>query len=435
MKHNIYLILCIAAIIYSEPAVASAPWTYDDCVEYAREHNISLRKQRLEEKTAAYDTQEAKAQWQPSLDFATTHAYINTPWADSGNKNAYNSSYGLNAGWTVWDGGNRENTIKRSELTEKSRHLATCELMRSIETDLLQVYMNILYAKESIGIYEEATKLSEAQAERSRQLMEAGKASRVDYSQLQSQYEQDRYSLVNVRATYDNRRMELKQLLELGLEDTISLAEVEWTAAEVLASLPPITESYRMAADTDLKLRGLEVDKSIAETDVKIARSGYYPKISLSAGIGTGYYASGETFGKQLKHGLNEQIGLSVSVPIFDNRKNRTATAVAKVQVLEAQLDIEQRQTELAQLIDNWYTDTRSAQSRFTAAQQQLESATLTRELTEEQFRLGYINTVELMSAHKDYIEASHTLLQAKYMAMLGHKMIHFYRNAYVNLP
>ncbi|MDE5683999.1 MAG: TolC family protein [Muribaculaceae bacterium] len=430
MKHYI---LSTAIMLTATIASAQTSWTYADCVAYAREHNISLQKSRLKEETSAYDLEEAKAQWQPSLDFSTTHTLSNTPWAD-GNKNSYNSSYGLNAGWTVWNGGLRENTIRQSRLRTEIDRLDTGDIMRTLETDLLQVYMNILYAREAIGIYEEAVKVSEAQADRARQLMEAGKLSKVDYASLNSQYEQDKYSLVNARGTYDTRHMELKQLLELGIDDNISLADVEWTAEQVLAQLPPIDDSYRLALETDLRIRGLEMEKSSSDLDIAIAKAGRLPKISLNAGVGTGYFAPGGAFGTSLKQAWNENIGLTLAIPILDNKKTKTAVARAKVTRLGAELDIEKRRTDLAQTVENWYIDTRSAQSRFEAAETQLESALLTEELTDERFRLGYVNTVELMNAHKAYIEARHTLLQAKYMAMLGQKMIEFYRNAKITL-
>ena len=430
MKHYI---LSTAIMLTATSASAQNSWTYADCVAYAREHNISLQKSRLKEETSAYDLEEAKAQWQPSLDFSTTHTLSNTPWAD-GNKNSYNSSYGLNAGWTVWNGGLRENTIRQSRLRTEIDRLDTGDIMRTLETDLLQVYMNILYAREAIDIYEEAVKVSEAQADRARQLMEAGKLSKVDYASLNSQYEQDKYSLVNARGTYDTRRMELKQLLELGIDDNISLADVEWTAEQVLAQLPPIDDSYRLALETDLRIRGLEMEKSSSDLDIAIAKAGRLPKISLNAGVGTGYFAPGGAFGTSLKQAWNENIGLTLAIPILDNKKTKTAVARAKVTRLGAELDIEKRRTDLAQTVENWYIDTRSAQSRFEAAETQLESAQLTEELTDERFRLGYVNTVELMNAHKAYIEARHTLLQAKYMAMLGQKMIEFYRNAKITL-
>lgn len=430
MKYYIMTVMLALAAV----SVNARTWTYVDCVEYAREHNISLQKSRLTEQTSGYSLQEAKAQWQPTLDFATSHAVSNYPWA-TGTKNSYNSSYGLNAGWTVWNGGQRENSIKQSRLRTEIDRLTTGDMMRTLETDMLQVYVNILYAKESIEIYKEAVRVSQAQSERARQLMEAGKMSKVDYAQLNAQYEQDKYALVNAQSTYDTRRMELKQLLELGIDTEIDLSDIEWSAEQVLAGLPPISESYSMALDTDLRLQALEIEKSSSALDVAIAKAGYMPQISLNAGVGTGYYAPGNSFGTAMKQGWNESLGLTVAIPLLDKKKTRTAVAKARVAQADAQLDIDSRQTDIAQLVETWYIDTRSAQSRYSAAETQLESTRLSDELINERFSLGYVNAVELMTAHNSYVEAQHSLLQAKYMAMLGQKMIEFYRSATVTLP
>ena len=277
--------------------------------------------------------------------------------------------------------------------------------------------------------------MSHAQAERARQLMEASRISKVDYAQLKSQYEQDRYALVNAQSTYDSRRMELKQLLELGIDADIELEPVEWDSARIMAQLPPIADTYELALATDMKIRGLEAEQTVSELDIAVAKAGKMPKISLNAGIGTGYGAPGQAFGQSMKRSLNESVGLTLSVPLLDNKKTRTAVARAKVASLDAQLDIDKRRTELAQLVENWYIDTRSAQSRYTAAEAQYESARLSDELTNERFTLGYVNPVELMTSHNAYVEAQHSLLQAKYMAILGQKMIEFYRNATVSFP
>lgn len=425
-------ILTAAALMLAS-VVRAEVWTYDDCVAYAREHNINLRKAALNEQSGLYDLEEAKGQWEPTLDFNTSHSYSNYPWSEN-RKNSYNGSVGLNAGWTVWNGGKRENTIKRSQIQTEIDKLATGETLRTLETDLLQVYVNLLYAREAIIIYESAQEVSGAQADRARQLMESGRISRVDYVQLQSQYEQDRYAAVNARATYDSRRMELKKLLQLGIDADIEPADVEWTAEQVLAVLPPIGESYVMAQDNDLQLRSLGLQQQSSAIDVELARAGRRPNISLNAGVGTGITAPGISAGTQLKQSWGEQIGASLSIPILDGRKTRAATARARIQEMNAGLDIDLRNTELAQLIESWYIDTRSAQARYTAATQQLESAKLTAELTGEQFRLGLVNPVELMTAHNAYIEAQYTLLQAKYMAILGQRMINYYRTSEVRL-
>ncbi|MCM1522353.1 MAG: TolC family protein [Muribaculaceae bacterium] len=432
MRIRILTTLLTAATTLGVGAVEGV-WNYSECLDYARSHNISLQKLRLNEQTSEYNLEEAEAQWHPTLDFNTTHTYSNTPWG-KGNTNSYNGQLGLNAGWTVWNGSERENSIKRDKLNTEISRLNTEDALRTLETDILQVYLNILYAKEAIEIYQEAEKLSNAQAERMRQLMEAGRASKVDYAQLKAQHQQDLYNLVNTRGTYDARRMELKKLLELGIDSDVELADVEITAEQILAALPPIDESYRLATLTDLKLKGLELEEDGAELDIAIAKASGLPKISLNAGVGTGYYLPGGAFGNQLKQGFGENIGLTLAIPIFDNKRTKTAVARARVQKLNAQLDAEQRQTELAQAVENWYIDTRSAQSRYEAAVQQLESAKVSNELTNEQFNLGLVNPIELMTAHNNLIEARQSLLQAKYMALLGKKMIEYYRTSTVTL-
>lgn len=426
----ISLFLCV---YFASAQTDSASWTYAQCLDYAQAHNISIQKVMLGERTAAIDLAESKAAWYPTLDFATSHSYANYPFG-AGSKNTYNSNYGVNAAWNVYDGGVRTGNIKKDKLQQEISRINTGDALRSLETDLLQVYINILYAREAIVICREAAKLSEAQADRARQLMEAGRLSRVDYARLNSQYEQDKYSLVSAQSTFDTRRMELKQLLQLGLDTVVNPSNVDWSAAQVLAPLPDIDESYKLALATDLNIRGLELQKSVALADVDIAKAGRMPKISLSAGVGTGWMTPGIAFGTGLKNNFGENIGLSLSVPIFDNDKTKSAVARARVAEEESQLDIDQRRRDLSQLVENWYIDTRSAQARYRAAESQLESARLTDELTNEQFNLGYVNTVELMDAHNSYTESRHALLQAKYMAMLGRKMIEFYRNGKVTL-
>ncbi len=426
--------LIITLMLSVSASVSAREWSYSDCVEWAREHNISLQQSRLSEELSGYTLEESKAQWQPSLDFATSHNYSNAPWGN-GNKNSYTSNYGINAGWTLWNGGIRENTIKRDRLQMDAAALNTDDMMRSLETDLLSVYINILYAGESISIYEEAAELSKAQAERARQLMEAGRVSKVDYAQLEAQYEQDRYALVNARGTYDTRRMELKRLLELGIEEEITPLNIEWSEEQVLAELPPIEESYRLAAATDVKLKALELQQESADADIAIAKGGRLPKISLNAGVGTGYFAPGDGFGTQMKQAFNESVGLTLSIPILDNKKSKTAIAKANVQRVNSMLDIQSRYNDIAQTVESWYIDLRAAQSRYKAAEEQVKATTLSNDLVNEQFSLGLLNTVELLTAHNNMLEARHSLLQAKYMAMLGHKMIEFYRTATVTMP
>lgn len=426
----------LTLLLFAPTVVAMAQnkaWTYAECVDYARQNNISLQQSVLSERIADETLSQSKAEWQPTLDFATTHSFANSPWGND-SKNTYSSNYGLNASWTVWNGGQRENTIKRDKLQSEISRLNTTDQFRTLETDLLQVYLNILYAQESVGIYKETEELSLAQANRAKMLMESGKLSRVDFAQLQSQYEQDHYNYVNAIGTYDTRRMELKRLLQLGIDSAISVVPVQLSADEIMSPLPPIEQSYTMAVETDAKLKALKLQGESAAYDVDIAAAGNAPEISLNAGVGTAYSSPGGAFGTQLKQRTSESVGLTLAIPLFDNRRTKTAKAKARLQQINATLDTQERLTDIAQNLESWYIDLRAAQSRYTAGVEQESSAKLTNDLVNEQFSLGLVNTVELMTAHNNLLQARHSLLQTKYMALLAQKMIQFYRTAQITI-
>jgi outer membrane protein len=304
-----------------------------------------------------------------------------------------------------------------------------------LETDILSLYINILYAKEAITINEDAVVVSKEQMDRAESLMNSGRLSKVDYQQFVAQYEQDRYAVVNAQGTYDTQRMQLKKLLELGISQSMELQACEWTSEQVLAQAAPIEESYQLALITDAQLQAKKLEIESAELDQKIAKSSKYPQIALNAGVGTGYNAPGSAFGDQMKWGWNENIGLSVSVPILDNKKTKVAVAQARIDKLNAELDQAARENELAQTVEGWYVDLQTAQARYISGAEQVKSVELSDTYVNEQFKVGKVNTVELLQAHSNLLSARRELLQAKYMAMLSQKMIEYYRTASVTMP
>lgn len=411
-----------------------AVWSYNDCINHARSNNITLRQSILSEESAAISLEKAEGEWQPSLDFGTNQGYSNAPWSN-GSNNAYTSNYNLNASWTVWDGGKRESAIRRGKTDVERSRYATDNTLRNIRTEILSAYINILYNKETVAVNSELAEVSRAQADRAKQMMESGKISLVDYQQLETQAEQDNYNVVSATAQLNTARMQLKKLLELGIDSSFDVMPYNFSEQEVLAELPPIDESYQLALDTDALMRYNELSVDIADEDIKAARASGYPQVSLGAGVGTGYYSnSAGGWGTQMKQGFNENIGLSVSVPIFDRKSTKTAVAQAKVNKLSSQLDIESRKIEIAQTLESWYIDMESSRTRYTSGLQSLKSAKLSDELANEKFKVGYVEPTELLQTHSALIEAQRELLQAKYMSVLARKMVEFLRTGDVTL-
>ena len=411
-------------------------WTYADCVEYAKVHNITLRQTELERESGLCDLEAAKAQWFPTLNFSTTQGYTNYPRpADGNRRNSYSGQYGLNAGWTIYNGGKRENSIRRSSLQDEVNSLAVDAIHNNLETQILVTYLQILYARDAIGIAKQTCEVSKAQKERAEQLMNSGRMSRVDYVQLESQYLNDEYNVVAAEGTYNTRRLELKKMLELGIDVEMALPELTFDEKEVLQPLPSKVDVYNKAIAWLPEVRSLGIEGDISDLDVKIAKAGYAPTITLNGSVATNNGSgTGYSFGNQLLNGLNEHVGVTLSVPILDNKTNKTNVAKANIDKLNTTLKLQSTLNDVAQSVESYYIEAGNAQAKYVSGKKQLQSAELTDELTNEQFKLGLVNTLDLLSSHNALLSARQELLQAKYMAILNIKMLDFYQNKGITL-
>ena len=277
--------------------------------------------------------------------------------------------------------------------------------------------------------------VSASQKERSKALLDAGSISRSDYAQIESQYSNDKYQLVTSQATLEGLKLDLKQLLELGMDDEMKLASPELDNSDILKPLPDKKQIYETALSFIPSIQSSKINNEIAELSVSKAKAGYWPSLSLNAGIGTSSLSgTGTGFGTQLKNKLNEQIGLTLSIPIYNNRSTRSSVEKARLQVINSNLELQNQQKELLKKIENAYLDARSAQNKYMAAQENVKSAQATYELVEEQFYVGIKNTLEMLTAKNNLLSARQEEIQSKYLALLNIKLLDYYNNEPITL-
>ena len=159
------------------------------------------------------------------------------------------------------------------------------------------------------------------------------------------------------------------------------------------------------------------------------AKAGYWPSLRLTAGIGTGHVSgSSFTFGNQLRNSFNESVGLSLSVPIFSNRSNKTAVKLAQLSVETSELNYVGMQKDLLKSVEKAYLDATSSQARYKAAIESMKASEMSFKLVEEQFNLGMKNTVELLTEKNNLLSAQQEVVQAKYMSVLNLQLLNFYQ-------
>ena len=207
-------------------------WTLNDCIEYALEKNIQLQQDKISLEESDVDVKTAKATLFPSLSFNTGHNVTNRPYQEnsstvngteiisSNSKTTYSGNYGLNAQWTVWNGNKRINTIKQKKMSREIAGLTVAQTENSLQEQIAQVFIQILYADESVKINENTLQVSRATYERGVELFNEGSISKADLAQLEAQVGNDQYQLVTAESSLRGYKLQLKQLLELeGTEE------------------------------------------------------------------------------------------------------------------------------------------------------------------------------------------------------------------------
>ncbi len=421
----------------SAPAPEALPekWTFDDCLQFAIANSTDVRRALLSILQADQDIGSAKDAWLPSVGFNTTQGFTNYPVSTAGrNSNSYLSSYGVNASWTVWEGNIRKYRLESAKILRQQQELAGDGVVKDLTLGILSAYLNIMYAQEAVGIAQQTLEVSTSQTERARKLMEAGRSSKVDVAQIESQMAQDQYNLVQARNTLASAKLTLKKILNLGLDHDMALAQPALPDSEILSPLPSMQQTYDIAAAWLPEIQSNELSQDVYANDIKIAKAGYLPDISLQGSVGTGYNSGGNGWGWQMGHGLNEHVGLTVNVPIYHGNATRRAVAKARLSALDYDVNRQQLLNDLSQTIENLYLDADNAKARYASGLKQLEATQATADLVNRQFELGLVNPLELLTAHNNLINARLELLQSKFMAILANKTINYYATSSASL-
>jgi len=405
-------------------------WSLEDCLNYALEHNIQVKKSKVNLQSGDEDLLQSKAQLFPSLSAGISQSVVNYPSDNVSSNNSYSGSYNVSANLRLYDGGRRTNTIKQNELRQNLNELAVEQSENDIRISLIQAYMQVLYAMESVRINENTVEVSMMQLERASELLKAGSISKVDLAQMESQHSSDKYRLVTSQASLANYTLQLKQLLELDITEEIAILAPDLTLDQIMAPLSDKETIYQTSLTVMPEVKSSLLNIDIAGLEIQKAKAGYLPSLSLNAGITSGNSSGiGTSFGTQLWDRMNESIGLSLSIPIFSNRDNKTAVNKAKLASINSELDWMSAQKQLLRTVEGLYLDATSSQNQYLAAVEQVKYSEETYTLIEEQFFLGMKNTLELLTAKNNLLNAQQEMLQSKYMAVMNIQLLNVYQD------
>lgn len=422
-------------------------WNLERCIQYAVENSIQIKKSNVSEQTQEVSLKESQAALFPNLSFGMNQSLSYRPLQDNPNnivangiantsskKLTENGNYALSASWTVWNGKANTNTIKIQKLNKKMAELDTEISKNSITEQITQLYVQILYSTEAKKVNESILETAQKQVDRGKEMMNNGLLSQTELKQLEAQLSSAKYDVVNAQTVIDDYTLQLKQLLELDPSTDFRISNLEVPDEQALQLIPSSSEVYNQALLLRPEIQSKQTAIEAAKLSIDVAKAGYQPSLSLNASISDSHYSTGTQVASQLKENLNGTIGLSLSIPIFDNRKNKSAVERAKLDHVTKTLELSEEQKNLYNTIDAYNLQARSNQEKFKASISKTESMESSYKLLNEQFENGLKNVVELLTGKDDLLQAQQEKLQSKYTTLLNIQLLKFYQGNNISL-
>ena len=415
---------------------AQKKWTLDECINYAMENNLTLKLSKLKQRSAQEDVMQSKAALFPTLSANTNQGVGYSPFDNTAaDKAYYNGSYGVNAQWTVWNGGQNTNTIKQNKLTEEQAGLSTDVTANSLQEQITKLYVQILYMSEAIEVNRQSLETSKKNEERGQQMVEVGKMSKADLAQLSAQRASSEYSIVESETQLAKYKLQLKQALDLDAGTVFDVAIPSTSDQQALAEIPSLVSVFdaAMAQRPEIKNALLGIESS--NLQMKIAKAGALPTVTVNGGLGTSTNSmSSLAWGTQMKNNFDLTASVAVSVPIFDARRTKTSVNKARIAQEQAHINYDNEEHELYCTVEELWLDAINNQQKFRSALATVESEQESYNLLSEQFNLGLKNIVELLTGKDKLLTAQQNKLQSKYTTILSQQLLKFYQNGTIKI-
>lgn len=436
MKKIFLLIFTIAIPLISG---AQAPedniWTLEECINYALERNIQVRKSNLSIQRYEIYADQAKAQRFPSANASIGQNFSwskSTLSGQSGFNGSSSSNYSVNSGVTVFNASRLTNQIKQAELEIQSGNYSLETTKESISLSILNAFLQVLYSEEQVRNILKQIESTSGQVNLAAERLALQIISQADYAQVKSQLASEKLTLANAESQLAIAKVNLMQLMELPVTGDFNITHPNLGDSINQHRIPDVKSVYEAALAIKPQIKNSEVNKEIAALDEKIAMAGYYPSLTASAGVSTGYNFSGalsdnEPYFQQLNNSIHPTAGFSVAIPIYQKKQVKTSVAVAKIGYLDAELSEIDTRNQLRKNIEQACQDVTSAQAEYEASIEKYQAALESSLLSDEKFTQGLINSVDYLVSKTNLITAESQLLQSKYNLIFSYKVLDFY--------
>lgn len=431
----VFGLLLMAGLTVSGYAVAVDELTLNKAIEIALKNNPGLRQAANQVNLGEISVKQSKTNFFPDLNLSanSTQQYNKTLNQGAGlYENSNNTNLGLNLSSNVnlFNGFYDTASLQQTKFELMAAEGNLSRYSQAIIFETVQRYIQVITAGESIKVEKENLGAQKLQLIRVDEFVKAGRRPVTDLYQQKAEISRSEYRLLEAERNYKLNKLLLMQTL--GLEPGTDYRVKELDIDTSLKKSQEFDEDNllkkALVKRPDIAARQQQVEA--AQEGVVASRSGYWPKLSLFADVGTNYNSMNELsdLSSQLfDNNLNTTLRLSLSVPLFDKGRTKNSVASAKIQLTDRQLELQKLEQQVGVEIRQAIEDYNTAGKQVDVAESQLKYAQSALESVQDRYNVNAATMVELTQARTQHLEARYSRIEAKFNLLLREIAVKYY--------
>lgn len=456
MKKFAVLFLTFLLILASQVFSQQKEWTLQECITWALENNIQIKQQGIQTQYQKNALDLARFKLLPTINGSASHNYSfgraldQTTYQYTDNEKIVSDNFYIGGSLTLFNGFQNLNGIKRSRYDVLAGQEDLNSTRDNIALTVALDYLQILLNKEIVTATQSQLQTTLEQIAKTKKLVDAGSVARGNLLQIEAQAAQEELQLISISNLLETSVLNLTQLLELPSPEgfMVLVPEIPLDTNTVLTG--SISETYNTALGNRPEIKSSEYKLTASEYDLKIARGGRSPRLSLSNSFSTGYSdvrkkllgldpVEGPIYGKysfadQVNDNINYGIGFSLNIPILNGWQVNKNISNSRLQVESSRYTLEGTKKQLYKNIQQAYADASAALKKYAASLKAVTSTEESFRYTEQKFNVGMVTPVDYNAAKTQLLNAQSDMSQAKYEFIFKSKVLDFYRGIPLNL-
>ena len=418
-----------------------ATLTLQQAIAIALDNNFQLKQAQNNEMLAEAGVFSAKADFLPTLNAnmsATRRVGQQFDQATVSFEDKATSSIGGNLGGnvTLFNGFQQIQNLRQSQSDYEAQKETTQRLRESVIFNTASRFLQLILNRELLTIAQENLQASNSRLEQIRAQVEVGTSPAVDQFNQEAAVAQDELAVIQRENALRNSEMALYRIMQ-----TDSGADFDFLApdldedSEFLIDLG-LEEMIDLAMNLRSDLRAQEYRIESARSGVVIARSAMIPSISASAGVNASYNdqftdpITREKLGftdQFFDRNVNRSVGISLSVPIFNNWNRRVGLESAKVSLRNSELGLEDIRFQILEEVRQAYSDYQAVLKELETAEKALIAAEKAYETEQQRYSIGATTLIELNQANANFVQARSGQIQTLYNAFFQSQLLDYY--------